>query len=814
MNYTWQFLFPRNSQMMRQIAQKSLTAGLGMLLAVVAWNAAAGRVVATELVLKDGRVLRGKYAPTAGLAESPFPKQSDDGDQLQTIVVLDDNLRRTFVSQRLVREVHEEEKGQVDEKFVIRQKTLRAGQAISSVGPPLRIDPFDEFGRRTFTMVTNKGAVPVIQGITELTPQWTKVEGISHLWDERIATSTIPADVLQKILLKQIILKGKSITPEDFKKVARFYLQAERYKEARQVLEGLFKVFPDRADLREQLMPSIRAIEQLSARERLSELRLRRDAGQYRLVRDELANFPTEDVGGEVLQGVREMIEKYDTDEARRQDIIKHLNAISSRMSDTIGRENLKPILEEIAAEIGPNTIDRMAAFQQNADDAQTTDIEKIALAISGWLLGADSATVDLSSALAAYRVRRWIREYLCESVTLTREQAFNSIKQESSVDVAMVAGLLAHMKPPLDPPEPIAGKPGYYQIEVAGLAAESPVTYYVQLPPEYDPYRLYPTIVTLNGAGRGAELQVDWWAGAWGDGGMRAGQATRHGYIVVAPVWTVEHQRQYDYSAREHAAVLNSLRDACRRFAIDTDRVYLSGHSMGGDAAWDIGLAHPDLWAGVIPIVAQSDRYCSRYWENAQYVPFYVIEGELDGGKFVKNARDLDRYLKRGFDTTVVEFQGRGHEDFYDEILRLFDWMGHFRRDFFPRKFACKTMRSWDNYFWWVELQGLPPKSVVDPADWPAAGALPVEVKASINDKKVLNVQAGSSQVTVWLSPQMLDFKQRSTIMVNGRRLNNSDQLIRPDLQTMLKDVRSRGDRQHPFWARVDSATGRVHGG
>ena len=51
-------------------------------------------------------------------------------------------------------------------------------------------------------------------------------------------------------------------------------------------------------------------------------------------------------------------------------------------------------------------------------------------------------------------------------------------------------------------------------------------------------------------------------------------------------------------------------LRDACKRFSIDIDRVFLSGHSMGGDAAWDIGLAHPDLWAGVIPIVAAADKY------------------------------------------------------------------------------------------------------------------------------------------------------------------------------------------------------------
>ena len=245
-------------------------------------------------------------------------------------------------------------------------------------------------------------------------------------------------------------------------------------------------------------------------------------------------------------------------------------------------------------------------------------------------------------------------------------------------------------MTPPVAAPKPVAGKPGYYQLEVTGLAKEPPVTYFVQLPPEYDPYRLYPTIVTLAGVST-PERQIDWWAGEWALHGGRTGQAARHGYIVIAPVWAEEHQKQYGYSAREHAAVLNSLRDACRRFSIDTDRVFLSGQSFGGDAAWDIGLAHPDLWTGVIPIVAQSDRYCARYWENARYVPFYVVAGELDGAKLIENALDLDRYLRRGFDTTVVEYLGRGHEDFYDEILRMFDWMGRFHRNFFPREFACE---------------------------------------------------------------------------------------------------------------------------
>ena len=794
---------------MRHPAAERRSLSLAVLLAAAMCVGAVGTAWGTEILLKDGRTLHGKLGRVASLADQPQPVRSDGGGPLQLIVLLDDGLRRTFFSERLIREVRQEDNRPVDEKFNLHQRVLRAGSSIKSVGRPLRVQPFDEYGRRIFTMATGRGTVDVIQGITELTPQWAKVEGISHVWDMRMATSSIPRDTLQKILLKQIDPKNV----EHYKKLARFYLQCERYEEARAILDNLLAAFPDRDDLEEQLAPSLRAIRQLSARRLLSELKLRREAGQHGLVADKLKRFPTEDVGGDILQGVREMIQQYEVGEARRQDVIRQLRALSARIPDTIQRDNLKPILDEIAAEIGPNTLDRMAAFLQNADDPETPDTEKLALAVSGWLLGADAATVELSTAISAYKVRGLILEYLSGTTSPERERTYSYIRLESAGKPEIVAKLLAHMKPPTDSPKPPAETPGYYQIEVSGLIKDSPVTYCVQLPPEYDPYQRYPTIVALNGTATTAQQQIDWWAGARGDDGARFGQATRHGYIVIAPVWTVEHQKQYGYSAREHAAVLNSLRDACRRFSVDTDRVFLSGHSMGGDAAWDLALAHPDLWAGVIPIAAQADRYCALYWENARYVPFYVVFGELDGAKLTKNARDLDRYLRRGFDATVVEYLGRGHEDFHDEVLRIFDWMGRFRRDFFPRKFTCESMRSWDTFFWWVEIDGMPPRSLVEPLDWPPpAGTQPVQVKALITNTNGISIRTGTSQVTVWLSPKMLDFEQRATITVNGRRLNSPDQIIRPDLHVMLEDVRTRGDRQHPFWARVEGPTGRIH--
>jgi len=779
---------------------------ISMILLALVWHGAGA--AASELILKDGRVIRGRLAEVSSLGNKP---QLNEGGATKLAVFADDQLRRTFVprSRRWLSEVRRDVAGEPAlEVFKIRQRAIESGRTVAAVGPILRVTPFDEFGRRILQMNTRGGPVDVVQGITELTPEWTKVEGITHVWDMRVATSSIPSDVLEKILRKET--DADSI--DDYKQIARFYLQAKRFRDARRVLEQAAEAFADQPDVKEELEPSIRAIRQLGARRLLDELELRRDAGQHRLVYNGLSGFPSEGVAGEMLQAVREMLDDYAGYRQQATAVFGHLQEQLDTVADPTTRENLAPACKEIRAELSINTLPRMAAFRQNVDDPDLSPEQKLALALSGWLIGSDRATPNLPVALSLFQVRELVREYMRESVLPKRELIFARLGSEEAATPSLIAALLAHMRPPLELPEPIAAdKPGYYELEVSTLPGEPPVKYLVQTPPEYDPYRKYPTVLTLHGAGTTAEHQVDWWAGAWNDAGQRAGQASRHGYIVVAPKWSAEHQKNYRYSAREHAAVLYCLRDAFRHFSIDTDRVFLTGHSMGGDAAWDIGLAHPDLWAGLIPMVANADRYCDFYTENAERLPLYFVFGELDSAaRLAGNATDLDRYFERAYNVTVVEYRGRGHEDFYDEVLRIFDWMGRYRRDFFPREFDCVTMRRFDNFFWWVELAGLPPAAMVDPVDWPPGrGTRPVSIEGQITATGNLRVQTGAAKVTVWVSPEMTDLEQRTLVIVDGRRVNGRDPFIKPDIRVLLEDARTRADRQHPFWAKVESSGG-----
>ena len=760
--------------------------------------------------LKNGTEFEGRVGKISSLLQNPNQSQGGrEGVDVRLIVVVNNNLTRTFFSTLQVQQIRESEPVSV-ERIKIHQRVAESGQQVGGVGTIIRVTDWDKWGRRIFSMlVKGRGQVDVIQGITEITPEWTKVEGLQGIraikWDMRIATSSIPREKLTAILMGQIDPKK----PDDRLRLVRLYLQAERYSDARAELESAVRDFPELHELKEQ----VQALRQLNAQQLIGEIELRRKAGQHSLVLHLLRGFPDEGIAGETLLKVRQMLDEYGRLEDRGKRVSAMLDRHLAAVKDDTLPGRLQPVVNEIKSHLNIHNLDRMADYLRLADDDKLETEQKLSLAVSGWLSGSGAGQENLQISLSLFEIRNLVRDYLRAARKHERDEILEKMKSLEGGSPSYVARLVAHMLPPQEMPEATEGDPeGLYRVSVPGLTGGAPIDYVVQLPPQYDPYRRYPTIVALHSAGTTPLQEIDWWAGSYSpEAKMRLGQATRRGYVVVAPRWTRQHQASYEFTAREHAAVLFSLRDACRKFSIDTDHVFLSGHSAGGDAAWDIGLSHPDVWAGVIPVVATADKYIVRYWENARQVPLYFVMGELDGNKLTLNVRDLDRYLtKKDFDTTVVEYLGRGHEHFLEEIHRIFQWMDVHERDFSPSRFKCFAMRPWDNYFWWVELDQFPLRSVVVPEHWPPkAGVRPVMVGGEIQQNNHLRVQTGAGLSTIWLSPDVVDFEKKLTITLNGRNHVNPESAV-PELSVLLEDVRTRSDRQHPFWAKFQLRTGR----
>jgi hypothetical protein len=768
------------------------------------------------LQLKDGRTISGRLAVTAGVAESPDQPTSHAGEvPTRPIVMLDDELRRIYLPKLQVASPLD---APPEMAITIRpfQQPSRSAGRLASVGPALGIGPWDEFGRRIYEMQFNGGRLSIVQGITELTPRYAKVEALlgperAITWDSRISTSSIPSDALAKILNKAV----PQDDPEARLQIVRFYAQAKRFHEARDALAAIVEEFPQLKELEGE----VARLRRSAAESLLTEVQLRRTAGQHRLVETLLENFPVDDVRGPTLERIRELSGQYRVERDRIAAIAAKLRETIAAITDPDARGTATPAAEEIVRELTHNNVDRLAPFVQLLNDASLSPDEKASLAISGWLMGANDADQNLPISISLLRVRDLVWRYLREPLAAERAKLLAAIQSEEAASVERVAKLVAHMKPPWHDPELIADEDGYLELAAPGQADESDVRYIVQLPPEYDPYRRYPTLVVLCGGYNSPEQELNFWAGtppepaAEGAPATRRGHAMRHGYITIAVEWQKPHQFEYEYAGREHIAVLSVLRDATRRFNIDADRVFLSGHDIGGEAAWDLGLAHPDLWAGVIPFVAVADKYIYHYGDNGRYVPMYFVAGELDGASVSENSAVWDIYLSKpprdglpGYDATVVEYQGRGHEPFHDEILNLFDWMGRRTRPGIPKSFQCTTLRPWDNFFWWLECGAFPEQFMIHPTEWTGRRPRPVTIEGKIQAKNRLWARTPAEVTTLWLSPEIVDFNEPIRITFNGSKLAQPEGGVRPEISVLLEDVRTRADRQRPFWAKLET--------
>ena len=747
------------------------------------------------------------------------------GGDTHLIFLIDDGLRRVFVNKHRIARYRPVEKRM--ERFEIWQKSTGGITGIG-IGSIISKTQFDEFGRRMITARVATRVGVIFQGITEINPHYCVVETINSengediRLDMRIATSSVPIDTLLKILKRQI--KDPESQAERLR-IVDFLIQAGKFRVAEREIQRIRAEFPD---LHESLKIYQTNISREVARQAADEMRKRWEVGQRQFAIDllQIALKATSDTRSlATFEALRDEF-KRDTDEvaAVKQFLTKDIEAaLLSDKIDAATKATITNFKDTVLGEFTIDNIGRMDAYKNIAPIADKPITEKISLGMSCWYVGSGQATENLAISESFPPVHKLVVEYLQTKDPGRREQILEELLKYEGGAPKYISAIIAHIKPPIpvDLLPAAQGKPIELTLDIplpGNKLGNEPVQCLVQLPPEYDPYRWYPAIVALANPGATPDNQIDWWCGPLDEQrNMRHGQATRHGYIVIAPQWNKHGQTAYEYNAREHLIVLKSLRESLRRFSIDPDRVFLAGHGVGGDAAIDIGLAHPEYWAGVIPVSSRIERYPMFYWVNAGgakddrtvgagRLPMYFVQGERDFDAIRNNSTEWNRWLRdKQFDVTVVEYKGRGDDFFYDEIHYFFDWMDSIQdRLSLPeiQQFKCSILRPWDNYHYWYEGHGFDPNLFIFPDEWPLITdredrVIECEVDVAENTYKITRL---GERATVWLSPEITDFNRPITF----RSKDDETFEVSPSRRIILEDVRRRADRQHPFWAKV----------
>jgi len=745
---------------------------------------------AGEVRLKNGTVIPGRPVPLQGMTTNTRPRDREEIRVYPILMVEDQGLRRTFVAARQVADVNQDIELNKHEVFTLSQRKMGGrGQMINTLGAIQEITPFDEFGRRRTTLSVGGKELAVFQGITEITPEYAKVTGLNYQWEFGIPTNSLPPETLDTLL-------RRASNPDDANErlgIARFYLQAGLYFRAEEELAAIRLDFPDLSKVVDGVQLELR---QLQAQQFVDELKIRRAAGQFQLTYDRAKKFPVTDISGSILREVRELILDHEKELAQIEQTKQLLGELQAQLPIERAAE-IAPVRLEICEKLDFNTMDRLAAFYNLAMDGALEPDEKLALAVSGWVLGSTNAVRELDTAMRLWNARFLIRQYLRTDSPREREELLATLQQMEDVGVAQIAKMIPQLPPPLESPSIQGGTAVSFEFTPA--VGEPPIRYAALPPTEYRSSRSYPLIVTLRPEGRTIEEALQWWGGT----SAEPGHSQRNGYVVIAPEYAPAEQRKYDYGTQAHRVVLQALLDARKRFNIDSDRIYLSGHGMGADAAFDIGFSHPDYFAGVIPISGVSDKYCKYYWKNADKLPLYVINGELDREAVAANIPELTNMFRFGYDVIYVEHVGHGRDHFFSEIADLFEWMPRHRRLKAPPEIQNWTLRPTDNRFWWWEINDLPASNMLADIPEEKARIVPLRVSGKKGQTNAIILTCGAGRHTLRLSPELIDFNERLTV-----RLNNSQKwndFVTPNLTAMLEDFRIRGDRQNLVWARLD---------
>ncbi len=201
---------------------------------------------------------------------------------------------------------------------------------------------------------------------------------------------------------------------------------------------------------------------------------------------------------------------------------------------------------------------------------------------------------------------------------------------------------------------------------------------YQVYVPRDYRGSVLWPVILALHGGG------------ARGSDGLKQTQnglarairvkVSRYPAIVVFPQSPTEGP---GWQALGGRIALASLDDALEEFNADPSRVYLTGHSQGGNGSWYLAYHHPERFAAVVVVCgfigehiggtsgafypaiapASSPDPFAAIAERVARLPIWIFHGDADSAIPVEQSRGMASALEAlGADVRYTELPGVDH--------------------------------------------------------------------------------------------------------------------------------------------------------
>ena len=195
-----------------------------------------------------------------------------------------------------------------------------------------------------------------------------------------------------------------------------------------------------------------------------------------------------------------------------------------------------------------------------------------------------------------------------------------------------------------------------------------------------------YPLVLFMHGAGeRGSDnsVQLTYIDAVFGGKEFQE----KHPCFVLAPQcpnelkwvevsWSLDSHIQPEITSFSMELTMEILDELISKYPIDTDRLYVTGLSMGGFGTWDIISRYPNKFAAAIPICGGGD-------ENTAFAihktPIWAFHGAKDKAVKTSRTQNMINAIKDvGGDPKYTEYPNLGHLCWNEAYATdgLFDWL------------------------------------------------------------------------------------------------------------------------------------------
>ncbi|MEY4941152.1 MAG: hypothetical protein RIQ93_2887 [Verrucomicrobiota bacterium] len=278
---------------------------------------------------------------------------------------------------------------------------------------------------------------------------------------------------------------------------------------------------------------------------------------------------------------------------------------------------------------------------------------------------------------------------------------------------------------------------------------------YRLYVPSSYRSERAIPLVIALHGSDGNENSFFDDEAHYPAKDGLKQA-AEKFGVLAACPTG----RGNTNYRGPGENSVLCVLEDVRRRFRLDDDRIYLTGHSMGGTGSADLAFHHPGLFAAVAPLAAaRSIRWLAA---NAGHTPFWWIGGEKDQDIYkIGVAVGVARMQRLGCPVQFTELTGESHYGVARDFTPVIAWLTRHQRIAHPKSFTFEVDTLLHPRAYWITVDALTMPGKIG------------RVKAHATTARDARLEVENLDgVSMWPDPAVFDVGQAIDISVGGQRI------------------------------------------